>query len=107
MIYEYVSVRVIFESGIFWFEFNSGEIESGGNRIGLKQVWFGSGSGCPFLGQFSSCLNWVGSFRVCYNSGFFRLLIGLLRVFGSKSVHPISGVGSGMDSGHSVRVSGL
>jgi len=36
-----------------------------------------------------------------------RLWVGLLWVFGSKSVVFISDVGSGMDSGCSVRVSGL
>ena len=30
----------------------------------LKQVRFGSGSGCPFSGHFGSGLNWVGSFQV-------------------------------------------
>ena len=49
----------------------------------------------------------VVHFSLSYNSGFVCLWIGLLRVFGSKLVHPISGVGSSIDPGHSVQGSGL
>jgi len=47
----------------------------------------------------------VGHFGCGLISGFIRLRIGLRRVFGSKLVQPISGVGSGMDPGQSVRAS--
>ena len=49
----------------------------------------------------------VGHFGCGSISGFVRLWIDLRRVFGSKSVQPISGVGSGMDPGQSVGVSGF
>ena len=112
------SGRVIFGSGIFWFGFNSVKIESGRNRIGFKMGMVRFGFGLSTFGSHRFRLfrfrfelgrvNWgVGNFRSGYNSGFVRLWISLLRVFRSKSVHPISGVGSGMDPGCSVRVWGL
>ena len=56
-------------------------------------------------------MGWVildmGHFRLCSIFGSVRLWIGLLWVFGSKPIVFISDVGSGMDSGCSVRVSGL
>ena len=75
-------------------------------RSVLNRVRFDSGSGCPFsvhfrLGHYGSGLNWVRSFRVRVILGHatirvsFGLWIGLVQVFGSESVHPISGVGSG------------
>ena len=48
------------------------------------------------LGQ---VISGVGHFESCYNSGFVQFWIGLLLVFGSKSVHSISGVGSDKDFG--------
>ena len=118
MIYEYVSVRVIFGSGIFWFGFNSGKIESGTNQIGFNTGMVCVGFGSSTFGSLRFESLWFGfelgrvvsgvdNFELGYNSGFVRLWIVLLRVFGSKSVHPISGVGSGMDPGRSVRVLGL
>ena len=118
MTYEYVSVWVIFGSGIFWFGFNLGKIESGRNWIGFKTSMVRVGFWLSIFGslrfgslRFRFELGWVisgvGDFGLCYNSGFVRLWIGLLLVFGSKSVHPISGDGSGMGPGHLVRVSGL
>ena len=90
------------------FGFNSGQIESGRNWISFKtgtaRVRFGS---LRFGFELSRVTSGVGNFGSRYNSGFVRLQIGLLWVFGSKSVHPISGVGSGMDPDRSVRVSGL
>jgi len=112
MIYEYASVRVIFGSGILGFGFNSGQIELGQNRIGFKTGTVRVGFGLSIFGSFrfgfelGRVISGVGNFGSRYNSGFVRLRIGLLRVFGSKLVHSISGVGSGMDSSHSVRVSG-
>ena len=117
MTYEYVSVRVILGSSIFWFEFNSGKIESGRNQIGFKtgmvQVGFGLSifSSLQVRSQRSGfelgqVILGVGHFGCGSISGFVRLWIGLCQVFGSKSVQPISGVGSGMDQGQSVRVSG-
>ena len=90
-------------------------------RIGSvsKRVRFGStlGSGCPFLVHFGSghyggfelgqVISGAGHFGSYYKSGFIRFWISLLQVFRSKSVHPISGVSSGMDPGRSVLVSGL
>jgi len=56
-------------------------------------------------------MNWIisgmGHFRSCSIFGSVRLWVGLLWVFGSKSVVFILDVGSGMDSGCLVRVSGL
>jgi len=49
----------------------------------------------------------MGHFGSCSIFGSVRLWVGLLWVFGSKPVVCISDVGSGMDSGYSVRVSGL
>ena len=49
----------------------------------------------------------MGHFGSCSIFGSVRLWVGLLRVFGSKPVVFISDVGSGMDSGCSVRVLGL
>jgi len=49
----------------------------------------------------------MGHFGSCSIFGSIRLWVGLLWVFGSKSVVFISNVGSGMDSGCSIRVSGL
>ena len=116
MIYEYASDRVIFGSGILGFGFNSDEIESGRNRFKTGTVRVAFGLSIFGLLQFGSLrfgfelgrvISGVGNVGSCYNSGLVRLWIGLLWVFRSKSVHPISGVGSGMDPGHSVRVSGL
>ena len=56
-------------------------------------------------------MGWVisgmGNFGSCSIFGSVRLWVGLLWVFGSKPVVFISDIGSGMDSGCSVRVSGL
>ena len=49
----------------------------------------------------------MSHFSSCYNTGFVRLWIGLLHVFGSKSVHTIFGISSGIDPGRSVQISGL
>jgi len=112
MIYEYALVRVIFGSGKLGFGFNSGQIESGRNRIGSKtgtvRVGFGSSifGSLRFGFELGRVISGVGNFGSRYNSGFIQLRIGLLRVFGSKSVHHISGVGSDMDPGRSLRVSG-
>ena len=69
------------------------------DSLRVESLWIGFELGRVISG--------VGYFRSCYNSGFVRFWIGLLQVFGSKSVHPISDVGSGMDQGRSVWVSGL
>ena len=92
----------------------------GKNRIGFKSgtVQFGFGFGLSIFGslrvgspQIGFELGWVissvGHCRSSYSSGFIRFWISLLRVFGSKSVHPISGVSSGIDPDCSVRVLGL
>jgi len=113
MIYEYTSVQVIFGLGIIGVGFNSGQIESSRNRIGFKmgivRVGFGLSifESLRFGFELGRVISGVGDFGSHYNSGFARLRIGLLRVFGSKSVHPISDVGSGMDLDRSVRLSGL
>jgi len=89
---------------------------SGKNRIGLKSgmIRFGFvlsifGSlrvGSLWIGfELGGVISGVGHFNSCYNSGW--LWIGLLRVFGSKSVHPILGVGLGMDLDCLVWVSSL
>ena len=49
----------------------------------------------------------IGHFGSCSIFGSVRLWVGLLWVFGSKLVVFISNVGLGMDSGCSIRVSGL
>ena len=92
MIYEYASIQVILGSGILGFAFNSGQSESSRNRIGFKTstVWVGFR-----LSTFGSFQVWVISSHATIRVSW----ISLLRVFESKSVHPFSGVGSGMDSG--------
>jgi len=118
MTYGYASARIIFGSSILGFGFYSSKIELGKNRIGFKSntVWVGFGLSIFSSLQIGSL--WIGfklgriildagHFNSYYNSGFVWLWINLLRMFGSKSVQPISGVGSGMDSGQSVRVSDL
>ena len=113
MIYESASVRVIFRSGILGFGFNSGQIESGRNWIGFKMGTVQVGFGLSIFGplrfgfKLDRVTSGVGNCGLRYNSSFIQLRIGLLWVFGSKSVHPISGVGSGMDMDCSVRVSDL
>ena len=98
---------------ILGFGFNSGKIESGRNRIGFKMgiVWVEFGlsifESLRFGFELGRVILDVGNFGSCYNSGFVRLWIDLLRVFGSKWVHPISGVSSRMDPCRSVRDSGL
>ena len=69
----------------------------GSLRIGSLQIRFELGHVISDMGHFGSWYNW----------GFVRLWIDLFRVFGSKSVHPILGVGSGMDPGRGFRISGL
>ena len=66
------------------------------------------------LGQYGSGLKWVGSFRVWVISGHVQSSVRFGSVMGRvtlgvrvKPVVFISDVGSGMDSGCSVRVSGL
>jgi len=66
-------------------------------RVGSKWIGFEMGSVISGVGHF-------GSYQIF---GSVRLWVGLLQMFGSKSVVLISDVGSGMDSGCSVRVSGL
>jgi len=100
-------------SGKLGFGFNSGQIESGRNRIDSKTGMVRVGFGLSIFGslrfgfELGRVISGVRNFGSRYNSGFIQLRIGLLRVFGSKSVHPISGVSSGMDPGRSVRVSGF
>ena len=56
-------------------------------------------------------MDWVissmGHFGSCSIFGSVRLWVGLLWVFGSKPVVFISNVGSGMNLGCSIRISGL
>ena len=56
------------------------------------------------MGWVISGVGHFGSYQIL---GSVRLWVGLLQMFGSKSVVFISDVGSGMDSGCSVRVSGI
>jgi len=92
-----------FKTGMVWI--------SGRNQIGFKmsmvQVEFGLSTfgSLRFGFELGRVISGMGNFGSGNNLGFVRLWIGLLRVFGSKSVHPISGVGSGTDPGRSVRVS--
>jgi len=85
------------------FGLYSGKIELGKNRIGFKlsmarfefgvsifnSLWVRSLHIGFELGRVISS---VGYFNSCYHLSFVWLWIGLLRVFGSKFVHPISGV---------------
>ena len=79
---------VRFGFGLFTF----GLIRVGSKWIGFETGWVISG-----VGHFSS-------YQIL---GSVRLWVGLLQMFGSKSVVFNSDVGSGIDSGCSVRVSGL
>ena len=102
----------MFGSGIL----GSGLIEAGRNWIGFKtgRVRFGYGLsifgslrvGSLWIGyNLGRVISGVGHFGCWSISGFVRLWFGLRRVFGSKSVQPISGVGSSMGPGQSVWVS--
>ena len=84
----------------------------------MSTVRFGSGSGCSHSVLIRVGSKWigfetgwvisgVGHFGSYQILGSVRLWIGLLQMFGSKSVVFNSDVGSGMDSGCSVRISGL
>jgi len=64
-------------------------------RVGSKWIGFEMGRVISGVGHF-------GSYQIF---GSVRLRVGLLQMFGSKSVVFISDVGSGLDSGCSVRVS--
>ena len=118
MIYEYVSVRVIFGSGIFWFGFNSGKIESGTNRIGFntgmvrvgfgsstfESLWFGS---LWFGFELGRVVSGVGNFGLGYNSGFVRFTSGVRVQIGSSHFGCRFRYGSGsFGSGFGSRISG-
>ena len=79
---------VRFGFGLFTF----GLIRVGSKWIRFETDWVISG------------VSHFGSYQILVSV---RLWVGLLQMFGSKSVVFISDVGSGMDSGCSVRVSAL
>ena len=96
-----VRVRVSVSSGrvIFGLSDISG-------HFGLGRVWFGSGRFRvnQFLVKYARYTK-TSHFVKNFGSGMVR--VGSIRVSGPVSGEHISGVGSGMGPGHSVRVSGL
>ena len=87
-------------------------------RVGIGSVLEQVGFGLSIFGslrvgslrigyELGRVISGVGHFGCRLISGFVRLWIGLYRVFRSKSVQPISGVGSGINQGQSVQVSDL
>jgi len=75
-------------------------------RFGLGRVWFGSGRFRvnQFLVKYTLHCK-TSNFVENFGSGMVRF--GSIRVSGPLSGEHISGVGSGMGSGRSVRISGL
>ena len=103
----------LYSGRVYSVQVNSGRFEAGRNRICFRtsRIWVGFGLsifGSLRVGfTLGRVISGVGHFGCGSISGFVRLSIDLRWVFGSKSVQPISGVGSGMDPGQSVRVSGF
>ena len=102
--------RVYSGSGLIWVKLGRNQISF---KRGMVQVGFGLSifrslrfGSRRFGFELGHVISDMGNFGSWYNSGLVWLWIGLLRVFESKSVRLISGVGSGMDPGHSIRVSG-
>ena len=75
-------------------------------RFGLGRVWFGSGRFRvnQFLVKYARHTK-TSNFAENFGSG--MVWVGSIRVSGPLSGEHISGVGSSMDPGHSVRVSGI
>ena len=95
MTYQYAFIQVIFGSGILELGFYSGKIRSDGNQISFKmgtvRFRFEVSIFCSLqvdslqIGfKLARVISDVGHFSSCYNSGFVRLWISLLRVFGPK-----------------------
>ena len=96
------SVRVRVGSSSDWVIFGLSDILG---HFGLGRVWFGSGRFRvnQFLVKYA-CHAKTSNFVENFGSGMVR--VGSIRVSGPLSGEHTSGVGSGMDPGHSVRVSG-
>ena len=97
------SVRVRVGSSLDWVMFGLSDISG---RFDLSRVWFGSGRFRvnQFLVKYvrhAKTSNFVENFGLC------MVRVGSIWVSGPLSGEHISGVGSGMGPGHSVRVSGL
>ena len=86
-----------------WVMFGLNDIS---DRFGLGRVWFGSGRVRvnQFLVKYTRHTK-TSNFVKNFGSGMVRF--GSIRVSGPLSGEHISGVGSGMGPGRSVRVSGL
>ena len=97
------SVRVRVGSSSGWVMFGLSDISG---CFGLGRVWFGSGR--FRVNQFLvKCTRHAKTSNFVENFGSGMVRVGSIRVSGPLSGEHISGVGSGMGPGHSVRVSGL